>query len=98
MRLNFLLDKDWLDLKEQSIIASNENSYVTFKCRDILQLLVTWLFSLFKNLEDLGELYKNRYYFIIVYYICSEYIFYTITIIKNIFCLNFDILCFIIYL
>ncbi|EQF64320.1 putative aTP-dependent RNA helicase, partial [Clostridioides difficile CD196] len=50
-----------MDLKEQSIIASNENSYVTFKCRDILQLLVTWLFSLFKNLEDLGELYKNRY-------------------------------------
>ncbi|HHP4583308.1 TPA: hypothetical protein ACSBT7_003383, partial [Clostridioides difficile] len=67
MRLNFLLDKDWLDLKEQSIIASNENSYVTFKCRDILQLLVTWLFSLFKNLEDLGEFYKNKYYFIIVY-------------------------------
>ncbi|AUA31042.1 hypothetical protein BGU65_16390 [Clostridioides difficile] len=85
MRLNFLLDKDWLDLKEQSIIASNENSYVTFKCRDILQLLVTWLFSLFKNLEDLGELYKNRYYFIIVYYICSEYIFYTVTIIKKYF-------------
>ncbi|RRH20145.1 RNA helicase, partial [Clostridioides difficile] len=26
VRLNFLLDKDWLDLKEQSIIASNENS------------------------------------------------------------------------
>ncbi|WP_205939919.1 hypothetical protein, partial [Clostridioides difficile] len=74
-----------MDLKEQSIIASNENSYVTFKCRDILQLLVTWLFSLFKNLEDLGELYKNRYYFIIVYYICSEYIFYTITIIKKYF-------------
>ncbi|HAU5286584.1 TPA: RNA helicase, partial [Clostridioides difficile] len=22
MRLNFLLDKDWLDIKEQSIIAS----------------------------------------------------------------------------
>ncbi len=53
MRLNFLLDKDWLDLKEQSIIASNENSYVTFKCRDILQLLVTWLiFIVTKNLED----------------------------------------------
>ncbi|HAU5342227.1 TPA: RNA helicase, partial [Clostridioides difficile] len=50
MRLNFLLDKDWLDIKEQSIIASNENSYVTFKSRDILQLLVTWLFSLFDNL------------------------------------------------
>lgn len=86
MRLNFLLDKDWLDLKEQSIIASNENSYVTFKCRDILQLLVTMaIFPLFKNLEDLGEFYKNKYYFIIVYYICSEYIFYTITIIKKYF-------------
>ncbi|MCP8366346.1 hypothetical protein NMF83_08560, partial [Clostridioides difficile] len=77
MRLNFLLDKDWLDLKEQSIIASNENSYVTFKSREILQLLVTWLFSLLKKLENIGKLYKNMYYFIIIYYICSEYIFYT---------------------
>ncbi|AVD37732.1 TPA: RNA helicase [Clostridioides difficile] len=56
MRLNFLLDKDWLDIKEQSIIASNENSYVTFKSRDILQLLVTWLFSLFDNLENIKEI------------------------------------------
>lgn len=85
MRLNFLLDKDWLDLKEQSIIASNENSYVTFKSREILQLLVTWLFSLLKKLENIGKLYKNMYYFIIIYYICSEYIFYTITIIKKYF-------------
>ncbi|EFH07547.1 hypothetical protein JSCD4_29950 [Clostridioides difficile] len=56
VRLNFLLDKDWLDIKEQSIIASNENSYVTFKSRDILQLLVTWLFSLFDNLENIKEI------------------------------------------
>ncbi|MFL8710484.1 RNA helicase [Clostridioides sp. GD02377] len=38
-------------LKEQSIIASNENSYVTSKSRRFCDCLVTWLFSLFNDLE-----------------------------------------------